>query len=79
MINIQVSSHMQVEKGTKESWTKVLIAMLFPVESRYGLKQASFMKIPNIPSSLVCSQVHTFPQEQQLSSFFLQSVKLNTT
>lgn len=48
MINIQMYSHMQVEKGTKEFQTKAPIAMLrdFPVESRYVLKKASFMKTP---------------------------------
>lgn len=64
MINIQVFSHMQVEKGTKEFQTRVLIAMLrdLPVESRYVLKKASFLKSPQC-AFLSCVQPGTFPQE----------------
>lgn len=47
MIDIQVFSYIQVEKGTKGSWTKVPIAMHKGVSvGRYVLEQASFMKTP---------------------------------
>lgn len=70
MINIQVCSHMQVEKGSKGSWIKVPVAILekAPVGS-YVLKQAPAMRIPNVSFSLVCSQIHICPQDQHLSSF----------
>ena len=60
---------MQVEKGTKGSWMKVLIAMLedAPV-GRYVLKQAPSTRIPNVPFSPVCRQIHICPQEEHLHS-----------
>lgn len=69
-INMQVCVHMQVEKGTKASWMKVLIAMLedAPV-GRYVLKQAPSTRIPKVPLSLVCSQIRICPQEEHLPGF----------
>lgn len=72
VINMQVCAHMQVEKGTKGSWMKVLIAMLedAPV-GRYVLKQAPSARIPKVPLSLVCSQIYICPQDSEHLPSFL--------